>query len=396
VQEPSGRRLTVLVCAILAAAVLLPVGAHAIATRYHDDSLWANAAGSLGGSNRPGDFGYVFLPAANDVLAGRSPYMDPDLFNGPPQAPYAYPPLLALLVTPLAVLPETVAHVLVPGVLFSLLLVAATVGALYLFDVRDWRCYLVALLYPFTLEAIEYGAVGPVLLLLIALAWRYRDRPAVTGAAVGGSTVLKLFLWPLAVWLALTGRVRAAALAVAAGVALALGSWAAVGFHGVSAYPRLLRKLADVEAENSYSAFAILHAVGLPDAAARAVVIVAGLGILALAARAARNFADTMLERDRRSLILSLGAALVLTPILWLHYLVLLLVPIALARPRFSALWVVPLVPTVFEALNWYRGWPTGDGRALTSVAVVIAVVVVASLRRGGVGYEGDPQRAAG
>ena len=82
----------------------------------------------------------------------------------------------------------------------------------------------------------------------------------------------------------------------------------------------------------------------------------------------------------RRSL--ALAAGLVLTPILWLHYLVLLARPHrarataalgALARPS------SPL--TVFEALDWYRGWPSGDGDALASVAVVVAVVFVVSSR---------------
>jgi hypothetical protein len=76
-----------------------------------------------------------------------------------------------------------------------------------------------------------------------------------------------------------------------------------------------------------------------------------------------------------------LAAALVMTPILWLHYLVLLAVPIALARPRLSPLWLVLLVPTVFEALDWYRGWPSGDAEALASVALVTAIVFAASLR---------------
>jgi hypothetical protein len=58
---------------------------------------------------------------------------------------------------------------------------------------------------------------------------------------------------------------------------------------------------------------------------------------------------------------------------------VLLVVPIALARPRLSALWFVPLALTVFEALNWYRGWPSGDGRALGSIALVAAIVFAVS-----------------
>jgi hypothetical protein len=102
--------------------------------------------------------------------------------------------------------------------------------------------------------------------------------------------------------------------------------------------------------------------------------------LLALASRAARG-AKSAFEADRRSFTLTIAAALVLTPILWLHYLVLLLAPIALARPRLSALWFLPLTMMVFEALNWYRGWPRGDAKALVSVAIVAALVLVMALR---------------
>jgi hypothetical protein len=167
-------------------------------------------------------------------------------------------------------------------------------------------------------------------------------------------------------------------------MALALVSWSVIGFRGLADYPALLRKLADVEAENSYSAFAILRAADVPELVARGVVIAFCAILLGLAWRAARVSSSDRAERDRRSLTLALAAGFVLTPILWLHYLVLLFVPIALARPRLSALWFAPLVLTVFEALDWYRGWPRGDGEALVSVALVVTVVFVVSLRSPG------------
>ena len=268
-----------------------------------------------------------------------------------------------------------------PGVLFTLLLVAATIGALLLLGVRDWRCYPVALLYPVTLEAVEYGAIGPLLLFFLALMWRYRDRIGTSAASAGAAVVLKLFLWPVLVWLAITGRARAAVAATLGAIALALLSWAAIGFAGIGDYPHLLRRLSDVEAGNSYSAYAVLRALEVPSGLAQAIVVACGIALLVLAFRAARDVARGPVDRDRRSLTLALAAALVVTPILWLHYLVLLLLPIALARPRLSALWFAPLAMTVFEALHWYRGWPSGDGKALASVALVIALVVVWSLR---------------
>lgn len=198
--------------------------------------------------------------------------------------------------------------------------------------------------------------------------------------AIGAAVVLKLFLWPLLVWLAATRRWKAAACAAGAAVGLALVSWAVIGFRGLRDYTSLLRRLSDAEAEHSYSTFAILRTIDVPEPAARALVGMLCVGLLALAWRAARAGGTEPGERDRRALTLALAAGFVLTPILWLHYLVLLVVPIALARPRLSLLWFAPLTLTVFEALDWYRGWPRGDGTALVSVAVVVALVFVASL----------------
>jgi alpha-1,2-mannosyltransferase len=367
-----------IVACVLAAAILLPVGARATANRWHDDSLWANSLRSLGGLEVPYDFA-IFLRASEDVRAGVSPYVDPETISEDSPAPYVYPPLLAIALLPATVLPDDVRGSSPVGVLVSLLLIACVVGTLALLDVRDWRCYPVALLYPPTLENVEYGAVGPVLALLVALAWRYRDRVWPVAASVGAAIALKVFVWPLLVWLAATRRWAGAIGAALVALGLALGSWAAIGFDGIADYPDLLRRLADVEAENSYSAYAILVTLGLPSGVARLAVAVGAAGLLALAWRAARDA-----DGDRRALTLVLAAGFVLTPILWLHYLVLLVVPIALARPRLSALWLVPLAMTVFELLDLYKGWPRGDGWALASVAAVMAVVFAVAARSPG------------
>ena len=196
---------------------------------------------------------------------------------------------------PATALPDDVAGSSPVGVLVSSLLVACVVGTLLALDVRDWRCYPVALLYPPTLENIEYGAVGPVLALLVALGWRYRARVGRSCVAIGAAVVLKVFLWPLLVWLAATRRWRAAAGATGVALALALASWAAIGFHGLAEYPELLRRLSDLESENSYSAYAIAISSGMSEGAARAVVVIAGVALLVIAWRIARRDDD-----DRR------------------------------------------------------------------------------------------------
>ena len=111
-------------------------------------------------------------------------------------------------------------------------------------------------------------------------------------------------------------------------------------------------------------------------------MLAAGAGLLALALRAARRDADEPGERDRRSLTLVLAAALVLTPIVWQHYLALLIAPIALARPRLSPLWALPLAAWPLYAFDWYDDWPRGDLAPLLSTLLFVALVFVFSLRR--------------
>jgi hypothetical protein len=161
--------------------------------------------------------------------------------------------------TPLSALPERHAVTL-----YMPLSIAAILLAIRLLGVRDWRCYVLVLFFPFVYESLRHGALGSFLLLLLVLLWRYRDRAVVAGAALAFDVVLKLFLWPLVVWLALTRRFRAAAIAVAGSVCLALLSWAGIGFAGFTDYLRLLELLADEEAEASFSVVAVGSVFGLP------------------------------------------------------------------------------------------------------------------------------------
>ena len=48
---------------------------------------------------------------------------------------------------------------------------------------------------------------------------------------------------------------------------------------------------------------------------------------------------------EQRAFALLIAASLVLTPIVWLHYFAILIVPLAIARPRFDLTWLLPVVP---------------------------------------------------
>src|SRR5205085_764461 len=116
------------------------------------------------------------------------------------------------------------------GLVWMVLSLVAVVGALWLLELRDWRCYALVGVYMFTRSSIELGTIEPLLLLAVAAAWRTRERVLQPAAAVGAAIVLKLFLWPLAIWLALMRRGRAAVGVVVCAVALAAVTWAAIGF----------------------------------------------------------------------------------------------------------------------------------------------------------------------
>jgi alpha-1,2-mannosyltransferase len=305
----------------------------------------------------------IFRKAAVSVLHGRSPYVDPTTSALAHFDKFVYPPVAGLLFSPFTALPSGVAR----GLMFFAS-VAAIVGALRLLGVADWRCYSLALVSAPAFNSLGVGAITPFLLLGAALAWRYRDNLAVTAVATALTAVLKLFLWPLAVWLVATRRWRASVLCAAVAVVLLLGGWAAIDFAGLRSYPRLIHVLEQVEAPVSYSPVALLGLKGSAQTAATVVLSLAVIGAVWLAARRP--------DGDRRAFAVAAVGSLVATPLLWLHYLVLVYVPIGLYRPRLSGLWFLPLV-------LWAT--PTTHSHGVTwRIVLALAVVAVVAVRTSG------------
>jgi alpha-1,2-mannosyltransferase len=302
----------------------------------------------------------VFYGAAEAILDGESPYQDPEDENAVVARGYVYPPITAIAVIPLTVLPVDVA-----GVLVMALLVGAALAIPYVLGVRDWRCYGLLLLWPPVISAVQTGTVTLLLALGAALAWRYRDRTVVAAGAAGATLSLKLILWPLLVWQAATRRVVSAVAALAVGALLALGSWAAIGFTGLREYPEVLRRLQDVVELDSYTLYVVALDAGASSTLARAIWLVVGIAALAAVVVVARR------GDERRAFVLAIAVALLLSPIVWLHYFALLAVVVGLARPRLSFVWFVPLAMVVTPG----SGQPTPFE---TSATLVIAAVTVA------------------
>jgi uncharacterized membrane protein YecN with MAPEG domain len=307
------------------------------------------------------DFRFTYLRAAELVMHGDSPYPaldDAVLASG---TAYVYPPQLAVVLAPLSLFPTD----LVVWVAFAAA-VASLMGALALLGVRDIRCYAAVLAWGSTSSALEMTNLSAFLALALALAWRYRASLWPLAGILALAVSTKLFLWPVLVWVAATRRYRAAVLAVGLGVAVTFSSWAVIGFADLTRYPELLRRFSELQgAENSYSIVAVIAAFGFGTSVGQGLALVVGGSLLVASVYFGWRVGD-----DERSFVAAIAATLALTPVVWLHYFVFLAVPLAIARPRFSALWLLPIVIWVCPRAD------NGDGFQTLLPAIVAAVLI--------------------
>jgi alpha-1,2-mannosyltransferase len=247
-------------------------------------------------------------------------------------------------------------------------------ATLWVLAVRDWRAYGVTLLWYPIIIGWEGENISVPLMFLVALAWRHRERPLVAGALTAAAISMKPFLWPLGLWLLATRRWRAAACALAAGLVFNLLAWAIVGFNEISAYVHMSQEDARALWQGGYGVLALAHHLGLGRGA--------GYVLLALASAA---LAAIVLRRglrgdDRQAFVLAIALMLVASPLVWIHYFVLLLVPIAIARPRFSGLWVVPVAMWLLPPATRVNDWQ------FALAWLLVAGCLAAALRDGPVG----------
>ena len=326
--------------------------------------LWTSAfiVFSLGAGLLAWDVRFAYLPAAEAILAGDSPYPaldDPILED---QKGYVYPPQLAVVLLPLTKLPiDLVALIVTAGMLAMLWLTLRILG------IRDVRCYAAALLWMPVASGLLLANVSIPLALALAVAWRYRDSVREPAVALGLAVSAKLLLWPLFVWTLATRRVRTTLWAMAVGVVVTFVAWAAIGFDGLGGYLDLLRRLSDIQSENSYSIVGMASTLGLSSAVGQGLTVVLGGALLVACVVLARR------GDDLRSFTCAVAATLALSPIVWLHYLVLLLVPLAISRPRFSIVWLLPILLWSSPRPGYAEGFQT----FLPALVAVILVAVV-------------------
>lgn len=275
---------------------------------------------------------------------------------------FVYPAPIAALFAPLGLLPYAVAWLL-----FAVVLVSATGAALWLVDVRDWRCYAIAFCCLPVLKAINLGTATPLLMLGVAVAWRFRDRLWVVAATTALTFLMKLFLWPLMAWLWWTGRRRAALIAAALAGAATIVGWLPLGLDSVRHYPTLMHQLSLAEARDGYgiSGFAsALHAS--PSLAALLPLLCAPIVFFGLRPVVRR-------VGERRALAVTVAAAVFISPIVWQHYFALAILAVALVSSELTPAWLLPL-----------GYWALPEQQAWSSLwRCAIALILIAACLKG-------------
>lgn len=274
--------------------------------------------------------GYDYLAydaAARRVLAGQ-PLYDLSYAAAGSFGLFYYPPTFIPLVLPFAALLDahtaTVAWV-------GMLIAAFGVGVAAL-PVRGsvrWAVLLLAgLSWPF-LYALKLGQVGPLLFLAGALTWRWAERPAVAGTAIAAGAAIKVQPILMLGWALVTRRWRTLLLGLSV-----LGGLCGLAtiVAGTGAWPdfvTLLLRVSDpVGTPDNLTVGAIAFRAGLPrDGAAS--LQVASIGLVAFVAVWAwvRSPAAT-------AIVVTAVASQLVSPIVWAHYAVILLLPVAFLLER--------------------------------------------------------------
>ncbi len=290
------------------------------------------------------DFRQDFWIVGWRILHGGDPYTwtHTQIMAG---ASFPYPALGALLFVPFALIPVGVS-----AAVFTALCVAATALALRLMSVRDWRLYGVVALWPAVVSGWQTANLTLLLVLGIACVWRYRDRPVVAGALVAVLVSLKPIVFPLGIWLIATRRYAAAAYALIVGLIVNLVAWSIVGWSALGGWLHLISVQGDLLYRKGYAIIALVTDLGLGRQTGTLLEVALAAGIAAACVWLGRR------GEAAGSLAVATILMLVASPQVDLHYFALLLVPMAILRPRLHWTWLLPLVLWVCpasEAVGW-------------------------------------------
>lgn len=250
---------------------------------------------------------------------------------------FYYPPTFAPLLVPFGLIGESLAI----GVWIALSIVAFLIGVAILpvsRAVRWWIVLLAGLSFPFV-YGVKLGQVGPILLLLMAIGWRWLDSPIRVGISGALGAAIKLQPGLLLVWALLTRRLPAVGVGAVVLAGLAVIATLLAGTGAWSDFLTLLRTVSDpISTPQNLTPGAVAYRLGVPPDVAIVVQVASTVLVLVL------TLVSIRWATDEASYLTTVVATQLVSPILWDHYATLLLLPVAylLAAGRWWAL-AIPL-----------------------------------------------------
>jgi hypothetical protein len=286
---------------------------------------------------------------------------------------FYYPPTFAPLLLPWALVAEPYAS----WTWIALSIAAFLAGVAILpvaRSVRWWVLLLAGLSFPFV-YGLKLGQVGPILFLTFAVGWRWLDAPGRLGTSAAVGAAIKVQPAVLFVWALVTRRYRAVAVGAAVLTVLALVASAMAGVDAWTDFLVLLRAVSDpITTPHNFTPGAVAYQLGVAPPAATALQVLSTAAVVALVLAAIRW------ATDEASFLVTVVASQLVSPILWDHYAMLLLLPVAyllaagrwwgLAIPLATSLPLVGVTPPITYPLVFW-------------IALVAVLVVGVKARRG-------------
>ena len=233
-----------------------------------------------------------------------------------------------------------------------------------------WLIILLAgLMWPF-LYAVKLGQVLPFMFLIYSIGWRWVDDDRVVGVVAAVGTATKLQPAILFVWAALQRRWTVLVVGGVVLVGLALVATLFTGLQTWADYVTLIRNLAQpVETPRNFTPGAIALEFGASTLLATAIQLAwMAFVVIAVVIAAVRLPAE-------RSYLVAVVASQMLSPILWDHYAMLLLLPVAWLLDR--RMWWAALIPLAL-------GLPVVEITPRIAYPICFAIMLVAPLVVGG------------
>lgn len=305
-------------------------------------AVLASAGGTLGYDLN------AYAHAGQRLLDGR-PLYDPAVDIAGGFAIYLYPPPFALLILPFVPLTNAFG----PWSWIAFLVGSFLVGAAILPVRREvrWAVILLGGLSWPLVYSLKLGQVGPILFLLFAIGWRFLDRPWPLGIAIAAGTIVKVQPAMLLGWALLSRRWQAALIGMAVVALGALLSTAITGLATWNDYLALLGRVSSpITTPHNFTPGAIAYQQGMSEQAALIVQWASTLAALGLAAYASLRASSEV------GYLTAVTASQLISPLLWDHYAMLLLLPTAWLLEQ-RAWWAaaIPLATSIF--FIWLPPW---------------------------------------